>query len=90
MRVFWRSSYSCLTPELVRVVKHYDQVYIAGVFTNISVFVSALDVFDRNIPVAVVSDCVATLHGDEVNSTALKSLDFALGKKGLVKSSQIS
>ncbi len=84
--VQWRSTYSCVTKELLPILDNYDHVYIAGVFTDISVFVTAMDIFDLNIPVSVVVDCVATLHGDRAQASALQSLDFAIGGKYLVES----
>ncbi len=87
---YWRTTYSCLTPEVLELIQKYDQIYIAGVFTDISVSVTAMGVFDQNIPVSVVTDCVATLHGEQIHESALRSLDFALGPKSLVKSSKLS
>ncbi len=87
--VYWRPTYSCLTPEVRKLVLGYDHVYIVGVFTDISVFVTALDIFDMNITVSVVSDCVASLHGEQAHKSALHSLDFALGSQNIVTSDQL-
>ncbi len=83
---YWRSTYSCINKETLPIIKQYDHIYIAGVFTDISVYVTAMAVFDINIPVGVVTDCVATLHGESIHNSALKSLDFAIGKQNLVSS----
>jgi nicotinamidase-related amidase len=82
--VYWRSTYSCVTEELLPVAKQHQRVYIAGVFTDISVFMTALDLFDHRIPVSVVTDCVATLHGQTVHDYSLRSLDYAIGNHALV------
>ena len=82
--VQWRSTYSCLNEQTLPIVQKYDRVYIAGVFTDISVASTAMDIFDRNIPVYVVRDCVATLHGEDVHESALKSLEFAIGDEWVV------
>lgn len=87
--VYWRSTYSCLNEETLAIVKRYDQVYIAGVFTDISVAATAMDLFDHNIPVNVVTDCVATLHGQAVHEAALKSLDYAIGRKHMISADSI-
>jgi len=87
--IYWRPTYSCMTPEVTELVKQYDQVYIVGVFTDISVFVTALDIFDMNIPVGVVADCVASLHGEQAHKSALHSLDFALGSQNIVLSQDV-
>lgn len=84
--VYWRSTYSCVNEETLPLFKRYKHVYIAGVFTDISVFVTALDIFDQNIPVSVVVDCIGTLHGPSVQRESLRSLDSALGTDHLVES----
>jgi nicotinamidase-related amidase len=86
---YWRTTYSCLTAELLPVVKAYDHVYIAGVFTDISVFTTALDLFDHNIVVSVLSDCVATLHGEEQHQSSLRSLRHAIGTRHVILSSEL-
>jgi len=45
-------------------------------------------IFDQNIPVSVVSDCVATLHGEDVHEAALKSIDMAIGSQNLITMEQ--
>jgi nicotinamidase-related amidase len=87
--VYWRSTYSCLNEEMAELIKNYDVVYVAGVFTDVSVYVTAMAIFDANTPVCVVRDCVATLHGEQAHKSALKSLDFTLGSHAIVDSSQI-
>ena len=85
----WRTTYSCVTPSLRAKLSQYDEVYIVGVFTDISVASTAMDIFDMNIPVIVVRDCVATLHGEAIHQAALKSLGFAIGDKYVLSSEQI-
>lgn len=89
LRQYWRSTYSCLTEEVLAVTRQFDHVYIAGVFTDISVAMTAMDLFDHNIPVSVVADCVATLHGESVHHAALRSLEHALGSDHIVKAEEV-
>lgn len=84
--IYWASTYSRLNDETLPIVQKYERVYLAGVFTDISIASTAMDLFDRNIPVSVVTDCVATLHGEDVHQAALKSLDHALGHRYLISS----
>ena len=88
--VYWQNTYSRLNDETLPILQKYDMVYLAGVFTDISITATAMDIFDRNIPVSVVTDCVATLHGEDVHLAALKALSFAIGKKQLVTSSELA
>ena len=88
--IYWRSTYSCLNDETLPIIRKYDHVYIAGVFTDISVFTTALDIFDHGIPVSVVTDCVASLHGQAAHENSLRSLDFAIGADYLVKARSLT
>lgn len=89
LRTYWRTTYSCITDELKPLLKQYDQVFIAGVFTDISVFVTAMEIFDMNIPVYVVIDCVGTLHGEQVHHYSLQSLTHGIGVNSLVKARDV-
>jgi nicotinamidase-related amidase len=82
----WRSTYSCVNDETLPIIKQYGHIYIAGVFTDVSVAMTAMNIFDHNIPVSVVADCVATLHGPLVHENALRSLDMSIGSANLVQS----
>lgn len=82
--LYWRETYSCLTPEISKLIKKYDHIYIAGVFTDISVAVTAMEIFDLGITVSVVGDCVATLHGEDVQRAAMRSLSHAIGYRYIV------
>ncbi len=82
--VYWRETYSCLTPEITALIKHYSHIYIAGVFTDISVLMTAMAIFDLGIPVSVVGDCIATLHGEDVHRAAMRSLSHAIGYRHIV------
>jgi nicotinamidase-related amidase len=86
---YWRSTYSCVTDELLPVLRDYDHVYIAGVFTDISVHATALAIFDKNITVSVVADCVATLHGENVHEQALRSIEHAIDREHVVAARKV-
>jgi nicotinamidase-related amidase len=87
--MYWRRTYNCITPEVERIVKQYDRIYLAGVFTDISVFVTAAAIFDMGIPVTVVKDCVATLHGETIHTYALRSLEHMIDRKNVLYSDEL-
>ena len=87
--VYWRSTYNCINEETESIVTRYDHVYLAGVFTDVSIAATAMSLFDKGIPVSVVRDCVATLHGDDVQQATLKSLGFVLGDQYVIDAAQI-
>jgi nicotinamidase-related amidase len=80
----WRTTYSCVTPENKSKLAEYDHIYIAGVYTDISVAATAMAIFDLGIPVSVVTDCVGTLHGQRVHEAALQSIDMAIGSNNMI------
>ena len=87
--VYWQSTYSRVNNETLPILKKYDHVYIAGVFTDVSVASTAMDIFDCGIPVSIVKDCVGTLHGPMAHEYALHSLDFSIGPRNMVNSSDL-
>lgn len=87
--VYWRETYSIVGAKILKVIKEYKPVYVAGVFTDISVTASVMELFDLGIQVQVIEDCVATLHGEDVQAAALKSLSYAIGRNNLVKSEKL-
>ena len=86
---YWRSTYSCATDEVLAVAKQHEGVFIAGVFTDISVLATAMDLFDHGVEVSVVRDCVATLHGEQVHLMALKAIEMAIGDDHVISSTQV-
>jgi nicotinamidase-related amidase len=87
--IYWRTTYSCITDELEPVLRSSDEVFIAGVFTDISVTATAMQLFDMGIAVSVVADAVGTLHGADVHEAALKSLGHAIGFNRLVTADSV-
>lgn len=86
---YWRSTYTCVNDETWPIIEPYDHVYIAGVFTDISVTATAMHLFDKDKPVSVISDCVATLHGQVIHEAALRSLEHALGRRYVINSEAV-
>ncbi|HVS58510.1 MAG TPA: isochorismatase family protein [Candidatus Saccharimonadales bacterium] len=86
---YWRSTYSCVNDETWPIIEPYDHVYIAGVFTDISVTATAMHIFDKNKAVSVVADCVATLHGQAIHEAALRSLEHAIGRRHVIPTATV-
>lgn len=87
--VEWRTTYSCVTDQNKAKLLQYDHIYIAGVFTDISVMATAMAVFDLGVPVSVITDCVGTLHGEQIHRAALQSLDMAIGSSNMITASAV-
>lgn len=82
--IYWRSAYSCVNEETTKLIKQYDRVYICGVFTDASVAATAMNIFDFGIPVGIVSDCVATLHGEATQLAQLRAFESIVGANNLL------
>jgi nicotinamidase-related amidase len=80
---YWRSTYSCVNDETKSLILGASRVYICGVFTDVSVTSTAMAIFDLNVPVSVVSDCVASLHGEQSHIAELRSLESIIGALNL-------
>lgn len=80
---YWRSTYSCINEETITLIRATSKVYICGVFTDVSVTATAMAIFDMAVPVAVVSDCVASLHGEQAHIAELRSLESIIGAANL-------
>jgi nicotinamidase-related amidase len=87
--ICWRTTYNCVNGETLPIFKKYRHIYIAGVFTDISVHATALALFDHGIQVSVVKDAIGTLHGDDVHRIYLKSMEHAIGRQHLIDSKSL-
>jgi nicotinamidase-related amidase len=64
--------------ELCRVLK-VDTVVLAGINTNTCVLNTAFTFFDRDFTVVVISDCVASMYGEDMHVFGLENVKRCLG-----------
>jgi len=85
---FMHQTYGCLTPEVEEFLtsKNIDTVYLSGIFTDVCVAMTAMQLFDSNREPFVISDLVGTLHGNKVHDAALKSLGSIIGQRHTITS----
>lgn len=83
---FWHSGYTVLTPEITDLIEaeRLETIYLAGIFTDVCIVKTAMDVFDFGHRPVVVADCVNTLHGEDVHQATLKSLKFSIGWQNVI------
>lgn len=86
--VFDHPSYTCLTDDLQHFLESNEitQVYVAGVFTDVCVTLTAMELFDHDYDTYVLEDCIGTLHGQDVHLATLKSLRQILGSRHVIHS----
>lgn len=91
LRTFRHSGYSILTKELLSFISRSKPsgIYLCGIYSNVSISKAALDLFDRGIDVKVVADATASDNGKAGHTHALTTLVHALGRKNVVKTSEV-
>ena len=88
---FWRGGFDCLQADVLEYLDKNDinQLYLCGVFTDVSIILTALRAFDLGIEPFVVADLSGTLHGGDVHDAILKSLNNSIGAKHVVSSDSL-
>lgn len=87
---FKHTTYSVFSEELFEFMeeKEYDEILFCGVYTDVSIFYGAIDLFDLGIPVRVISDCVTSQNGD-LNNVFLESLKKVIGKDNVLSYEEV-
>ncbi|MCH7568519.1 MAG: cysteine hydrolase [Nanoarchaeota archaeon] len=57
------------------------KVYLCGIYTDVCIIKTAMDLFDNNIETFVIEDACNSLHGKKNHDSAIDSLKHILGKK---------
>lgn len=86
-----KSKYNCVDETFLKQLqvlnsgKTPSQVLIAGVNTETSVLATATGLFDAGIRPIILTDFVASAHGDENHQYGLKIMETMFGKQNLLK-----
>ena len=88
---FSHSGYTVFTPELQDYVtrEQIKEVYVTGIYTDVCVLKTVMDIFDAGIEVFVVADACASLHGESNHKYALDSLRHIVGKDHVMMSADL-
>lgn len=88
---FWHSSYTIFTEEIKNVIKdsNYKKIYLAGVYTDVSIIKAAMDGFDLGLEMFVFEDATNSLHGQNNHESALDSLKHIIGASHVIKSTDV-
>ena len=78
------SGYSVLNEKIKARLVDYERVYLCGIFTDVSVWKSALDIFELGVRPVVVTSLTETPHGEDIKAATLTSLRHSIGKDNLV------
>jgi len=64
------------------------QILLCGIFSDVSILKTALDLLEMGIKPVVLSDLCATPHGDEIHHACMKSLRHSIGARGVVTAAE--
>ena len=78
--------YTVLTDELRDIFKenNIDTVYLSGVYTDVCIVKTAMDLFDEGFKTKIVANACASLHGDNNHKYAIDSLKHIIGKGNVI------
>ena len=93
-KVFTHSTYNPVTNELLSYLSQNQikQVFLSGIYTDVSVAYAAMTFFDAGIETFVISDCTNSVHKNQKNKiheSALESLSHILGKDHILSSKMV-
>ncbi len=65
--------------EFVLRTRQISTVVLAGINTNTCILCTAFDAFNRDFQIIVISDCVASMYGEDLHFFALQTVSRCLG-----------
>jgi nicotinamidase-related amidase len=79
--VYKHYGYTVVTDEIFQIIKEkqLEEVYLAGIFTDVCIVKTALDLFDRGIATHIVDTCMGTLHGEHIHEAVMESMKYSIG-----------
>lgn len=86
------TGYTVLTDELKRWIQDHSvtSVYLSGIYTDVCIVKTAMDLFDAGIECFVLKDACHSLHGQDNHERALDSLSHIIGKDHIIISRELS
>ena len=84
-------TYTILNEELKKFINKnkITKVYLCGVYTDVCIIKTAMDLFDNDIETFVIKDACNSLHGRRNHDSAIDSLKHILGKKQILLTNNV-
>jgi|SRR3989344_982970 len=87
--VFRHFGYTAIASELIEFLKkgNVKQTYLAGIYTDVSVLKSAMDLFDHGFEVFVLRGACASVHQDQnhnLHESGLESISHVIGQDHVI------
>ena len=79
-------TYTVLNKKLKEfIIKNkITKIYLCGIYTDVCIIKTAMDLFDNNIKTFVIEDACNSLHRKISHDSAIDSLKHILGKKQII------
>jgi nicotinamidase-related amidase len=84
--IFDHYSYTVLTPTMKKAFqkKRIKTIYLAGIYTDVCVIKTAMDLIDEGFNVKVIQNACSSLHSIKSHKQAIDSLKHIIGKKNII------
>ena len=88
---FEHEGYTVLNSKLKAYLKDnkITKIYLCGIYTDVCIIKTAMDLFDENFKTFVIKDACNSLHGKKNHDSAIESLRHILGKKQILLTEDI-
>jgi nicotinamidase-related amidase len=88
---FQHNTYTVLNDKLKEFIdtNKIAKVYLAGIYTDVCIIKTAMDLFDQDILTFVIEDACNSLHGKNNHDSAIDSLKHILGKKQILLTNDV-
>ncbi len=85
------NNYTVLNNKLREFIKENNitKIYLAGIYTDVCIIKTAMDLFDEEIKTFVIKDACNSLHGRNNHDSAIDSLKHILGEKQIILTEDI-
>ncbi|MDD5625989.1 MAG: cysteine hydrolase [Patescibacteria group bacterium] len=83
---FEHDTYTVLNNSLKEFIRKntITKVFLCGIYTDVCIIKTAMDLFDNDIETFVIKDACNSLHGKKNHDSATDSLVHILGKKHIL------
>ncbi|PJB17177.1 isochorismatase [Candidatus Falkowbacteria bacterium CG_4_9_14_3_um_filter_38_19] len=88
---FEHNGYTVINEALLQFIKENKiiKVYLCGIYTDVCITKTAMDLFDKGIETFVIEDAYNSLHGKSIHDSAIESLRHILGKKQILLTNDV-
>lgn len=88
----WHSTYTVYNQRLKELIQKIKptQLYLCGLFSDVCLLKTTMDMFDDGIVAYVVKDLSASPHGDGTNNIAFATMRMVIGADRIISTREIA